>query len=347
MHPILTRSLAALCGLVFAAIAPCQTADAAADLKKIRAEAREAVQNGDLATAVAGFRKVTMADPKDGLAWQLLGYALHAQGKLDEALPIHQKAAEFPDVAGVASYNAACVYALQGKPEDAFAWLDKSAKAGFNRPEQLDDDPDMDTLRKDPRFAEIRKRIAAQAGPDRTQVFAIQTDRKCARVAWFSRTGSPGEIAIDYTPVPWQEKYAGMVGKAEMMGKKWRFGGDFWTSLDTSVDLVIGDVEIPAGYYYLTLEQREGDKVVLGLHDAIAVKKLRIDPFQAARVTGGIEVPLAMAKAEKSADKLDVGIHVASGSLDHGSFDVRFGPFALSAPVLMKVKAGAPAEAGR
>lgn len=336
MHRTASCSVAALCGMLLTLAVPAQT-DASADLAKIKAEARQALDVGDFGTASAGYRRVTLADPDDGTAWQLLGYCLHAQGKLDEALPVHQKAAEFAAVAAVASYNCACVYALQGKTDDAFAWLDKAVKAGFDRPEYLSEDGDIASLRKDPRFAEIEKRVAKQARPDKTQVFAVQTDRKCARIAWFNRAGSPGQVAVDYTAVPWHDKYAAMVESPEMLGKRWRLGGDFWTTLDTSVDAEIGGVAVPAGHYYLTLVQREAGHPLLCVHDAAEVKKQRLDPFQAARVQGGIEIPLAMSKGEKVAAHLDLGIHVEKGSLDHATFDVRFGPFVLTAPVLLKV----------
>jgi hypothetical protein len=195
----------------------------------------------------------------------------------------------------------------------------------------------MDSLRKDPRFEKVMKALAAAAEstPNKVNVFAQTVERKLARVAWFDKKGSPGQIAIDYSPVAWQAKYDEAVDK--MIGKKWRFGADCWTSLDTSVPLQFGGVAVPAGYYYLTLEQREPGVFLLALHDANEVKKQRIDPFQAERVKGGIEVKLTHEKSEKQADQLHIAIEVEKGSLDHGTFAVHFGGHSLSAPVVMQV----------
>ena len=329
-------------GLVFALslLAPAfaQNAEPAVDQKQLRNTAQAAVRSGDSATAIASFKKLTEIDPKDAQAWHMLGYSLHMAGKLDEALPVHKKAAEFPATAPVATYNVACVYALQGKTDEAFAWLDKAIAVGFDQTDQLEIDTDMDSLRKDPRFEKVQKAMAAagDSKPNKVQVFAQTVERKLARVAWFDKKGSPGQIAIDYSPVQWQEKYDDAVAK--MVGKKWRFGADCWTSLDTSVPLQIGGVEVPAGYYYLTLEQRDPGAFLLALHDANEVKKQRIDPFQADRLKSvGIEVKLEHGKAEKQFDRLDVGIHVEKGSLDHGTFAVYFGGHALTAPVAMQV----------
>ena len=61
-------------------------------LTKLRQEANAALRAKDFETAAAAFKKITTADPKDGQAWQVLGYSLHVSGKLDEALPAHKKA---------------------------------------------------------------------------------------------------------------------------------------------------------------------------------------------------------------------------------------------------------------
>ncbi|MCA8954111.1 MAG: DUF2911 domain-containing protein [Planctomycetes bacterium] len=301
------------------------------------AAGRAALQESDWQAAAASFKKAVELDPEDGTSWQLLGYSLHADGRLDEALPIHQKAAEFAGVAPVASYNVACVYALKGDKDKALTWLEKAAAVGFDRPEHIANDPDMDPLRADPRFAAALAKIEANGGPDRVQVYAPTTKRECARVAWFGRTGSPGQIAIDYSPIPWRSKYDEMVDSPEMIGKKWRLGSDFWTSLDTSVALRFGDVTVPAGYYYLTLAQPEAGRFELGVHDAATVRKQKLDAYLANRVQGGIAIALAHGEAEDAAETLALGIELAKGSQDHGEFTIRFGGHVLSAPVLIEL----------
>lgn len=339
-----TRSRSALSvlsalALTLAAPAPAQESGAAGH-DKVVAKAREALEHGEFEAAAASFRKAVELKPEDGTSWQLLGYSLHALGKLDEALPVHKKAAEFPNVAPVATYNVACVYALKGETEKALKWLQKSADAGFDRPEHIANDPDMDPLRKNEQFKAIVAEIEANSGPDRVQVYVMKNKRKCARVAWFGRTGSPGQIAIDYTPVKWQDKYDEMAGSEKMLGRKWRLGADFWTSLDTSVDLGFGDTKVPAGYYYLTLEQRKPGKFVLGVHDAAEVKKMRLDAYQADKVRGGFEIALEHGRTDEVADHLSIGIGLEQGSQDHGELEIHFGGHRLTAPVVMKVGKG-------
>ena len=81
----------------------------AAELVKLRQQANAAMQAKDYTAAAAAWKQVTEGDPKDGQAWQLLGYSLHVSGKIDEALPAHQKAAEFPRFKGIAEIGRAHV----------------------------------------------------------------------------------------------------------------------------------------------------------------------------------------------------------------------------------------------
>lgn len=304
----------------------------AADVGALRKEANAAVQAGDFATAAAAWKKVTEAAPKDAQAWHMFGYSLHAAGKLDEALVIHQKAAEFPATADRATYNIACVHALQGRADQAFAALEKAIVAGFDDLGLLQTDVDFDGLRKDPRMAKIEAAVKAKGGAGQVQVFAQHVERRNARATWFGRKGSPGQIAIDYSPVAWTDKYEEVVASGKQKGKKWRLGSDFWTRLDTSFDMQFGGVTVPAGYYYLTLEQRDGDAFVLALHDAAAVKKLKLDAFMAEKLTGGIEVAMTHGKTDAIAKTLAITVQMKAGSKTDGAVAIHFGGHELTAP---------------
>ncbi len=119
------------------------------------------LEEGKLEEAAAQFKSITEAEPDNAKAWQLYGYALHAAGKLDEALPVHQKAAEFEKTAPVAHYNIACVYALQGDVDAAYAALDQAVAAGFSGAEHIAKDPDLKSLRSDARWQGFEAKVQA------------------------------------------------------------------------------------------------------------------------------------------------------------------------------------------
>jgi Flp pilus assembly protein TadD len=110
--------------------------------------------------AAEAFRVITQKDPKNGEAWFDLGYSLHATGQLDEAITAHAKAAEFPDYRAAALYNLGCAHALQGSADKAFEALNASVDSGFNQLQVLQDDPDLKSLREDPRYALLVARLS-------------------------------------------------------------------------------------------------------------------------------------------------------------------------------------------
>jgi hypothetical protein len=325
--------------LALAALSPFLFAqDAAADLTRLRQEANAALKAKDFDTAAAAFKKITTADPKDGQAWQLLGYSLHVAGKLDEALPAHTKAAEFPKFAPVATYNIACVHALKGNADEAFAWLEKCVAGGFADVDQLTGDEDFKTLRSDPRYAKIEAAMKAKGGAASATVYEQCVDRKNARVAWFTKRGAPGQIAVDWSPVPWRPEFGEGVKTGKFTGQKWRLGADFWTRIDTSLELRFGDTVVPAGYYYLTLEQKNADTIVLAFHDPVAVRKAKLDAYMAPRLSGGIEVAMKHTTGDKVAGSLTFTLAMNDGSKTEGALGIHFGEHALVAPFAVKIE---------
>lgn len=119
----------------------------------LMARAQTLLQQKRYDEAASAFRGVTDADPGNAQAWAMLGYSLHAAGKLEEALAIHEKAAAFPATASMASYNAACALALLGRNDAAFEWLGRAFDAGYTSLASIAQDPDLAGLRADPRFA--------------------------------------------------------------------------------------------------------------------------------------------------------------------------------------------------
>lgn len=320
--------LVSFCALALGSVAFAQeTTEAAAE---VRAAANAAWSAQKWQAASASYQKVVEHNPKDGQAWHRLGYALHAQGRLDEALEAHERTLAFPAFAPTGAYNTACVYALKGDKDKAFAWLEKSIGFGMNDARQFAGDSDLDSLRKDPRYAAVMAKVKESASKPRLQVFVQTTERKRNRLVWFGNNSSPGQLSVEYGAVPWQDKFANMADDEGMLGRKWRLGADFWTSLDTSLPLTVGGTEIAPGYYYLTLERRKDDAFVLALHDAQKVKKLKLDAFVAHQLKGGIEVPMKHEGGAKVAERLSIEFVLDEGQ-DRGHLRIAFGPHRLAA----------------
>ncbi len=118
-------------------------------------EARALQQAGRWQEAAEAWRQITEQDSENPTAWFLLGYCLHAAGRLDEAIDVHQKAATFDEYHGIALYNLGCAYALSGRSDEALDALGRSQAAGFSVRDHAGDDPDLESIRGDSRFATL------------------------------------------------------------------------------------------------------------------------------------------------------------------------------------------------
>lgn len=65
-----------------------------------------------------------------------------------------QATAVDPEEASVC-YNVACLYALEGERDRALEHLECAFRVGFAHPDWVEQDPDLESLRNDPRFREM------------------------------------------------------------------------------------------------------------------------------------------------------------------------------------------------
>jgi tetratricopeptide (TPR) repeat protein len=107
----------------------------------------------------AGMRKAKDEEDhkevRDGRYWFSRGYALHQSDRYIEAIDAFARSIGLGYRQATAMYNVACGYALLNDKENALFWLERSLDAGFDRPDLLREDSDLDRLRCDPRYNEI------------------------------------------------------------------------------------------------------------------------------------------------------------------------------------------------
>jgi len=172
-------------GLVVRAWQDSPVSASASDVQALKQEAEQAAKRQDWKTAAVKFREVVEQNDVDGRAWLMLGYCLHADGRLDEAIVVHQRAATFPRVKRIALYNLACAYALTGDRKAALAALQESVAAGFFSLTPIGDDDDFASLADDPDF----QRLANAAKPIAEREVYRQFDFWVGRWDVFGRNG--------------------------------------------------------------------------------------------------------------------------------------------------------------
>jgi TolB-like protein/tetratricopeptide (TPR) repeat protein/tRNA A-37 threonylcarbamoyl transferase component Bud32 len=145
-------------------------AEHAAELFEDAARAREDYQArffaaqsyatlGRKAEAEAAYRRALHVvqqhlalNPDDPRAATMCAVSLCRLGDREEGLRWAERARAIdPDDPGVL-YNVACLYALEGKADDAISCLGQAFQAGFGAREWIAQDPDLESLRGDPRF---------------------------------------------------------------------------------------------------------------------------------------------------------------------------------------------------
>lgn len=68
----------------------------------------------------------------------------------------------WPEAPGVL-YNLPCLHASEGKPEEAFRWLDRAVELGYPDAEHSAADVDLEILRENPRFESLLERMRENA----------------------------------------------------------------------------------------------------------------------------------------------------------------------------------------
>jgi serine/threonine-protein kinase len=114
----------------------------------------------ELEAATALMRRVLEEHPGMHGVRPVLAMCLSAQGQHEEALAqltdkVKRNAAVDPDIA----YELASVYALEGMKTEAFEWLEKSNALGNENRVAFEHDPNLSTLRTEPRFTELMQKI--------------------------------------------------------------------------------------------------------------------------------------------------------------------------------------------
>lgn len=84
-----------------------------------------------------------------------LAIAKMSQGKLDEAEKSLASARDLDPRQSLVPYNLAVLRLKQGRTDDALKEFEASFMAGFPYFDKMDQDPDLDALRKDPRFTKL------------------------------------------------------------------------------------------------------------------------------------------------------------------------------------------------
>lgn len=108
---------------------------------------------------VERVRRLLERYPDDARAHYMGALMLQRLGEKERAIEWAGRAEDLTPGDPATLYNLACFYAISGERERALDALERTIEGGFGFADWIDNDPDFDDLRDDPRFQAIRARL--------------------------------------------------------------------------------------------------------------------------------------------------------------------------------------------
>ncbi|MFT7517878.1 MAG: tetratricopeptide (TPR) repeat protein [Kiritimatiellia bacterium] len=131
-----------------------------------REQADTAWENSDWPEAIKGYKAVTKATPEDAGAWNRLAHSQLRDKKYAKAAAAFEQAIKRGHYAtSRVYYNLACAHALSNNTDGALDALTNSIDRGFNDPQWMGLDPDLQSLHTSKRFQELTVKAEINAHP--------------------------------------------------------------------------------------------------------------------------------------------------------------------------------------
>jgi tetratricopeptide (TPR) repeat protein len=97
-------------------------------------------------------------------ALRVQGNNLAAKGQYARALQLDRRLVRLTPEDAIAWYNLACTYTVLGMIDPGFFALQRALELGYRSRRRLRRDPDLQALRRDPRFARLLRRFGFRFG---------------------------------------------------------------------------------------------------------------------------------------------------------------------------------------
>jgi len=105
------------------------------------------------------FGKILAAVPDFADVLRAQACNLTLKGRLQDGLAVDQKLASVRPTDPTAHYNLACRYAVLKRRDEAIGALRRAVELGYRDVEFIEQDHDLDSIRKDPRFRKLMKQL--------------------------------------------------------------------------------------------------------------------------------------------------------------------------------------------
>jgi tetratricopeptide (TPR) repeat protein len=109
------------------------------------------------------FETVLRRNPRYAQVVELLGGLYTRQGRIAEGLKMDRKLVKLQPDNATAHYNLACSLALSKRKTDALRELQKAVRLGYRDFDWMQQDPDLDVLKRHPDFQALLQTLNPQS----------------------------------------------------------------------------------------------------------------------------------------------------------------------------------------
>ena len=117
----------------------------------------------DVQFEIGFFESVLKRDASFAEVIEILGGLYTKQGRIADGLKMDRKLVKLQPANATAHYNLACSLALSKRKTDALASLNVAVKLGYQDFDWMSQDPDLESLKKEPRFEALLNALKPQS----------------------------------------------------------------------------------------------------------------------------------------------------------------------------------------
>ncbi len=136
-----------------------RTGDSASERPSSEITRRRSRQQAQRDFEIDFLERVLERDPCFVDALRVQGNNLASRGEYARTLLLDRRLVHLVPGDAIAWYNLSCTYAVLGMTDPAFSALQRVLELGYRFVARLRQDPDLKTLRRDPRFLRLLRRF--------------------------------------------------------------------------------------------------------------------------------------------------------------------------------------------
>lgn len=111
---------------------------------------------------IAFYDGILARNPNYVEVLRVMGNNLTAKGDCERSLELDRRLTRLCPCDRIAQYNLACTYSRLGMIDHSLKTLARAFELGYDELDYVESDPDLDNVRKDPRFRELISRRRRQ-----------------------------------------------------------------------------------------------------------------------------------------------------------------------------------------